>query len=99
MAKTAKMTLLLAASLIFAASIISAESSKERVTFTKDIAPIFQQKCESCHRPSAVHPDDVAVCAYHCRHVRSLSLIKYMKWLPVCQGNTGNNFTYLRGGA
>ena len=56
MAKTAKVTLLLAASLIFAASIISAESGKERVTFTKDIAPIFQQKCESCHRPSSIAP-------------------------------------------
>jgi len=21
-------------------------------TFTKDVAPIFQQKCESCHRPN-----------------------------------------------
>ena len=23
-------------------------------TFTKDIAPIFQQKCESCHRPDSM---------------------------------------------
>ncbi|MGH9346567.1 MAG: c-type cytochrome [Vicinamibacterales bacterium] len=25
-------------------------------TFTKDIAPIFQAKCESCHRPSSIAP-------------------------------------------
>jgi len=25
-------------------------------TFTKDIAPIFQQKCESCHRPDSMAP-------------------------------------------
>src|SRR5688572_10290377 len=25
-------------------------------TFTKDIAPIFQVKCESCHRPDSIAP-------------------------------------------
>jgi hypothetical protein len=25
-------------------------------TFTKDIAPIFQQKCEACHRPDSIAP-------------------------------------------
>ena len=25
-------------------------------TFTKDIAPIFQQKCETCHRPDSMAP-------------------------------------------
>ena len=25
-------------------------------TFTKDIAPIFQEKCESCHRPESIAP-------------------------------------------
>lgn len=25
-------------------------------TFTKDIAPIFQKKCESCHRPNSIAP-------------------------------------------
>src|ERR1041384_4031644 len=25
-------------------------------TFTKDIAPIFQNKCESCHRPDSIAP-------------------------------------------
>jgi hypothetical protein len=25
-------------------------------TFTKDIAPIFQEKCEACHRPEAIAP-------------------------------------------
>src|SRR5262245_9150692 len=26
------------------------------VTFTKDVAPIFQNKCESCHRPDSIAP-------------------------------------------
>ncbi len=25
-------------------------------TFTKDVAPIFQQKCEACHRPDSIAP-------------------------------------------
>ena len=25
-------------------------------TFTKDVAPIFQAKCESCHRPDSIAP-------------------------------------------
>ena len=30
--------------------------SAETPTFTKDIAPIFQAKCESCHRPTSIAP-------------------------------------------
>ena len=26
------------------------------LTFTKDIAPIFQEKCESCHRKDSMAP-------------------------------------------
>ncbi|HSF17770.1 MAG TPA: cytochrome c [Vicinamibacteria bacterium] len=33
-----------------------AQASEQRVTFTKDIAPIFQQKCESCHRDGSIAP-------------------------------------------
>src|SRR6188508_2377010 len=25
-------------------------------TFTRDIAPIFQEKCEACHRPDSIAP-------------------------------------------
>jgi len=27
-----------------------------QVTFTKDVAPIFQEKCEACHRPDSIAP-------------------------------------------
>jgi len=33
-----------------------AQSGPRPVTFTKDIAPIFQEKCESCHRPGSIAP-------------------------------------------
>lgn len=39
------------------ASIASAASVGPReITFTKDIAPIFQAKCETCHRPGEMAP-------------------------------------------
>ena len=25
-------------------------------TFTKDVAPVFQEKCEACHRPDSIAP-------------------------------------------
>ncbi len=31
-------------------------SSSKPVTFSKDIAPIFQEKCNECHRPNTVAP-------------------------------------------
>jgi hypothetical protein len=34
----------------------TAETAKTTPTFTKDIAPIFQAKCESCHRPTSIAP-------------------------------------------
>src|SRR5215467_14027895 len=34
----------------------AADAPKPTPTFTKDIAPIFQAKCESCHRPDNMAP-------------------------------------------
>ena len=34
----------------------SPAQSTAQPTFTKDIAPIFQKKCESCHRPESIAP-------------------------------------------
>lgn len=47
--------LVLGAALVFAMG-VSAETAKTDVTFTKDIAPIFQEKCQSCHRESSIAP-------------------------------------------
>ncbi len=33
-----------------------AQTSANAPTFTKDVAPIFQAKCESCHRPDSIAP-------------------------------------------
>jgi hypothetical protein len=49
------------AALVFAAGALapSAASAADRAatpTFTRDIAPIFQEKCEACHRPESIAP-------------------------------------------
>jgi hypothetical protein len=31
-------------------------AAKSAPTFTKDVAPIFQEKCEACHRPDSIAP-------------------------------------------
>src|SRR6185295_5510445 len=33
-----------------------AADAPQTPTFTKDIAPIFQEKCEACHRPDSIAP-------------------------------------------
>ena len=34
----------------------AAADAPKAPTFTKDIAPIFQEKCEACHRPNSIAP-------------------------------------------
>src|SRR3954469_23179390 len=34
----------------------AAADTPKSPTFTKDIAPIFQDKCEACHRPDSMAP-------------------------------------------
>jgi hypothetical protein len=48
----------LAAAAVAAAPVAAsaADTVPERPVFTKDIAPIFQEKCEACHRPDSIAP-------------------------------------------
>ena len=46
---------LVVAGLAFAAPALAAERAAE-VTFSKDVAPILQRSCESCHRPGGGAP-------------------------------------------
>ena len=34
--------------------VVRAAEPAKAPTFTKDIAPIFQEKCEACHRPDSI---------------------------------------------
>src|SRR3978361_452030 len=49
------MALALGGFLSFSAGAAELTNSKP-VTFTKDIAPIFQEKCQDCHRKGTVAP-------------------------------------------
>jgi hypothetical protein len=39
-----------------APAVASAADAASTPTFTKDVAPIFQDKCEACHRPDSIAP-------------------------------------------
>ena len=47
---------LVVTTLVAPASAALAETPSRPVTFAKDVAPILQQKCESCHRPDSIAP-------------------------------------------
>src|SRR5271167_4615435 len=46
----------LGATLLISTSSFAAKIDPRPVTFSKDIAPIFQAKCEECHRKGTVAP-------------------------------------------
>ena len=48
--------LAIAALLVPASALAAGEVVAPKPTFTKDIAPIFQERCESCHRPDNMAP-------------------------------------------
>jgi mono/diheme cytochrome c family protein len=48
--------LLAALALVAITGTLAAGQANDAVTFTKDIAPILQKSCQSCHRPDGVAP-------------------------------------------
>jgi hypothetical protein len=42
--------------LAFCASLVAQGKEPREVTFTKDVAPILQRSCQSCHRPDNIAP-------------------------------------------
>src|SRR5204863_5665247 len=45
-----------AAALFSVSSIASAADAAKPVTFSKDVAPILQAKCQACHEPGSIAP-------------------------------------------
>src|SRR5437588_770743 len=39
-----------------AAPVLAADTPAKPVTFSKDVAPIFQAKCQQCHQPNSIAP-------------------------------------------
>src|SRR5260221_6734026 len=50
-----KMQGVFGAALLLASPAFAADAARP-VTFTKDVAPIFQAKCQDCHQPNSIAP-------------------------------------------
>ena len=46
----------LGAVLIMSAPSLAADTAPRQVTFSRDVAPIFQEKCQQCHQPNSIAP-------------------------------------------
>src|SRR5215475_6242975 len=53
---TFRVAALMTGVLMLPLSVRAQQTAKGPVTFTKDVAPIFQAKCEACHRPDSIAP-------------------------------------------
>src|SRR5438876_10421444 len=42
--------------LLICSGIATAADAPKQVTFSKDVAPIFQAKCQDCHQPGSIAP-------------------------------------------
>src|SRR6266540_2089514 len=60
------------AAMLSAAAASAADTPKPVPTFTKDIAPIFQEKCEACHRPDSMAPMSLKTYAESRPWIRSI---------------------------
>ena len=41
-------------------ALFAQQTPAKQVTFSKDVAPIFQSKCQSCHEPGSIGPMSLA---------------------------------------
>ena len=46
----------LGAILALSAPALAADPANPQVTFSKDVAPILQEKCQQCHQPNSIAP-------------------------------------------
>src|SRR5579864_4014718 len=74
----------LGAALMLPGRAAAADASKTP-TFTKDIAPIFQQKCEACHRPNSMAPMSLTTFAEARPWVRSIKTRVMDRQMPPWQ--------------
>jgi hypothetical protein len=56
MARMFRMMFSIGAALAVAVPVLAADTPAKPVTFSKDVAPIFQKKCQECHQPGSIAP-------------------------------------------
>ena len=84
---------------------VSRTGTPRAVTFTKDVAPILQQKCQSCHQPGSIAPMSLLTYAdakKYSRRIRDkvsagsknriLGLLKEISDLPLSTLNPSPHF-------
>ena len=50
-------SLVMGGAMLASATVAGAQTAPANApTFSKDVAPIFQEKCEACHRPDSIAP-------------------------------------------
>ncbi len=67
-----KRVLFLLSAALLSPAMASAADAPTTPTFTKDIAPIFKEKCEACHRPDSMAPMSLVTYAETRPWVRSI---------------------------
>ena len=67
-----KRVLFLLSAALLSPAMASAADAPKTPTFTKDIAPIFKEKCEACHRPDSMAPMSLVTYAETRPWVRSI---------------------------
>ena len=73
---------LIAGLMLCVANSVGAAPASSAPTFTKDIAPIFQEKCDACHRPDSVAPMSLLTYQETRPWVRSIKLRVARREMP-----------------
>src|SRR5262245_46721296 len=62
--------------------IYSCTNSSNRLTYSKDIAPIIYKNCTSCHRPGSAGTFNLITYEDVKRHARSIALVTQSRFMP-----------------
>ena len=61
---------------------VAATGAADDVTFTKDVAPIFQKKCEACHRENSMAPMSFETYSDVCPWARAIKAAVASREMP-----------------
>src|ERR1017187_4639399 len=77
-------TLALGSFLLVAGPAAAADTTSQPVTFAKDIAPIFQERCQECHRKGGMAPMSLVTYEEARPWARSVKERVVAKQMPPC---------------
>lgn len=66
--------------------------AKARLTFARDIAPIIQSKCASCHRPGEVAPFSLLSYEDVSKHAKQIAMVTKSKFMPPWKADSHGEF-------